>query len=160
MQKIVKRKKKRKIVRRFSQSFEKHESGFLYRQTGRMYIFPDFPTKKSLYFTIRKEGFFYTKTCKYGTTIRIPKWLTEGLKRRGMTEELKMIEHIRQFVKEHSDGSPKAALRKTESEVRNPFSSSEATRSHAELLQDDKEQSREEARKYTDKCDHNALSSN
>jgi hypothetical protein len=158
MSKIVKRKKKRKIVKRFSQSFDTHHKGFEYRQIGNMYIFPDFPTKDSLYFTVRAEpGFSYTKTCKYGKKIRIPKWLTDGLKRRGLTQELETIEQIRKYVKEQTNGGPQTALRKTKSEVRNPLSSSEKTRNRSKSLSQDQKRSKDEAEQCAGERNHNTV---
>lgn len=117
MTRLIKRKhKKRKIVKRFSNLFDIHESGFKYSHVGKLYVFPE---KNYLLFTIRDGSEFnYVKKCAYGSTIRIPKWVTQLLKRKGLLAELNMIEQIRKYVKEHDNGSGKETPQSSPKKVR------------------------------------------
>ena len=106
MTKLIKRKPKRKIVKRFVNLFDTHQSGFKYSHVGKLYVFPE---KNYLLFTIRDGSEFnFVKKCKYGGSIRIPKWVIQGLKRRGLLAELNMVEQIRKYVKYQEDKERKS----------------------------------------------------
>lgn len=111
MAKFIKRKKKRKIIKRFENSFEVHPSGFRYQKVGCLYVFP---YETFLLVTIRDGAdFHYSKRCNFGTTLRWPRWVTEGLRRRECRKELHTIKQISKYVKDQIDGNKQAHDRQT-----------------------------------------------
>jgi len=141
MAKLIKReKKKRKVIKRFSNLFETHQIGFKYSHVGKLYVFQE---KNYLLFTIRDGSEFnYVKKCSYGNSIRIPKWVIEGLKRRKLYAELNMVEQIRKYVKERENGCEELASRDSTKKVRKLCRRSKKIGGDSKLVSESKKQSK------------------
>jgi hypothetical protein len=101
MSRLIKRQRKRIIKRKLR--FVRSPKGAVYCKAGCVIGFYD----PSYFYVVIRNGHTlqWKKVYHYGTQVKIPKWVTSSLQRKGCVEELTLLNELRKWIENgpHTD---------------------------------------------------------